>query len=94
MASLLTLPIHLVYQVLDHLQPKYLLLSAYDVCTHLNSIIDSYHPYQVKTTSILTVFNYFLFNVILPSTVHLHNFLVFAATRKTINLDKPVFISL
>ena len=94
MTSLLTLPVHLVYHILDDLQPTDIFLSAYNVCSRLNSIIDSYHPYQVKTTSILTVFNYFLFNVILPSTVHLHNFLVFAATRKTMNLDKPVFVSL
>ena len=53
MASLLTLPVDLAYQILDDLQPKDIFLSAYNVCSRLNSIIDSYHPYQVKRKSFL-----------------------------------------
>ena len=52
-ASLLTLPVFLVYNILDDLDAEDIFLSAYNVCTRLNSIIDSYHrhPYQVKRKS-------------------------------------------
>ena len=46
--SLSTLPIELVYRVLNHLRPYQILLSAYNVCMKLNSIIDTNHPYQVN----------------------------------------------
>ena len=46
--SLFTVPIHFVYRILDDLRRKDVFLSAYNVCSRLNSIIDSYHPYQVK----------------------------------------------
>ena len=53
MASLPTLPVHLVYCILDNLQPVDILMSVCNVCTRLNSIIDSYRPYQVKKKSLL-----------------------------------------
>ena len=56
MTSLLTLPAHLLYQILDDLQPGELFLTAYNVCSRLNSIIDSYHPYQVKRRSVQSLF--------------------------------------
>jgi len=46
--SLSTLPIELVYRILDNLNLFDIVVSAYNVCTRLNSIIDSYHPYQVN----------------------------------------------
>ena len=49
MTSLLTLPVPLVYNILDDLQPKDIFLTAYNVCSRLNSIIDSYYSHQVKT---------------------------------------------
>ena len=56
--SLSTLPIELVYRILDHLTQYNILISAFNVCTTWNSIIDTYQPYQVTfTRSILWFFN-------------------------------------
>ena len=55
--SLSTLPIELVYRILDHLTQYNILISAFNVCTRWNSIIDTYQPYQVTfTRSILWFF--------------------------------------
>ena len=61
--SLVTLPVELVYRILDHLDNFSILVSARNICTRLNTIIDSYYPYQVKfsqrfhkTLSFLTIF--------------------------------------
>ena len=56
--SLSTLPIELVYRILDHLTQYNILISTFNVCTRWNSIIDTYQPYQVTfTRSILWFFN-------------------------------------
>lgn len=47
-ASLTTLPIELIYRILDRLTPKHIILSVRNVCKRLNSITDVYHPYQVN----------------------------------------------
>lgn len=46
--SFLTLPVELVYRVLDHLDEFTILTSTRDVCTRLNAITASYHRYQVN----------------------------------------------
>ena len=48
--SLLTLPVELVYRILDHLDNFTILTSFRDVCERLNAITDSYHPYEVNFT--------------------------------------------
>ena len=53
MESLLTLPVHVIYLILDNLDPKDILLSAFNVCSRLNSIINSYQPYQVMRKCLL-----------------------------------------
>lgn len=56
--SLSTLPIELVYRIPAHLAQYNILISAFNVCTRWNSIIDTYQPYQVTfTRSILWFFN-------------------------------------
>ena len=44
---LLTLPIELVYRILDHLKPYHILVSVDSVSSRWNSIIGTYQPYQV-----------------------------------------------
>jgi hypothetical protein len=46
--SLCSLPVDMVYQILDHLDNKALFLSVRNVCQRLNIILDSYHRYKVK----------------------------------------------
>jgi hypothetical protein len=46
--SLLTLPVEIVYRILDNLNELDILLSVRDVCTRLNAITDTYHRYQVN----------------------------------------------
>jgi hypothetical protein len=57
MTSLLTLPVELVYQILDNIDELTILCSARNVCTRLNLIIDSYHRYQVKIELDIVYFN-------------------------------------
>ena len=45
--SLHTLPIHLVYRILDNLDNFTILVSCRGVCTRLNDITDTYKRYQV-----------------------------------------------
>jgi hypothetical protein len=46
--SLQTLPVELVYRILDKLDEFAIIFSIRDVCSRLNSIVDSYHRYQVN----------------------------------------------
>ena len=43
-----TLPIELVYRILNHLKTYNILISAYRVCARLDAIIDTYHASEVK----------------------------------------------
>jgi len=45
--SLLTIPIEMVYRILDNLDDKTILLSCRSLCARLNDITDSYPRYQV-----------------------------------------------
>ena len=47
-ASLQTLPVELVYRILDELDDSTLIRSCYYVCTKLNNIIDTYRRYRVN----------------------------------------------
>jgi hypothetical protein len=53
--SLHTLPVDLVYRILDNLDGKTIYLSIRNVCKRLNTIIDTYHRYQVKFSFISEV---------------------------------------
>jgi hypothetical protein len=46
--SLITLPIELVYRILDNLNGLTILFSVRNVCTRLNAIIDTYNERQVN----------------------------------------------
>jgi hypothetical protein len=45
--SLHTLPVELIYRILDKLDDLTLFVACRNVCTRLNTIIDTYHRYQV-----------------------------------------------
>jgi hypothetical protein len=53
--TLPTLPVDLVYRILDHLNDKTIFLSLRNVCQRLNTIIDTYHRYQVNFSFIFPV---------------------------------------
>jgi hypothetical protein len=46
--SLLTLPVELVYRILDKMDDWTMLCSMQNVCTQINTIVDTYHRYQVN----------------------------------------------
>jgi hypothetical protein len=50
--SLHTLPVQLVYCILDNVSGKTLFMSCYGVCRRLNDIMDTYKPYKVIFHSI------------------------------------------
>jgi hypothetical protein len=45
--SLHTLPVEVVYRILDNLDEQIILFSFYNVCTRLDIIIDTYHRYEI-----------------------------------------------
>jgi hypothetical protein len=51
--SLLTLPVELVYRILDQVSNVTLFCSMLNVCTRLDAIIENYHRYQVYFSSSL-----------------------------------------
>lgn len=50
--SLHTLPIELIYRILDHVNNKTLFMSCHGVCQRLNNILDTYKPYQIISHNI------------------------------------------
>jgi hypothetical protein len=54
--TLVTLPVEIVYRILDHMDQLTILLSIRNVCTRLNAITDTYHRYQVKFSCIFKQF--------------------------------------
>ena len=66
--SLVTLPVELVYRILDNLDQIQILLALRNVCTRLNAITDTYHRYKVKLIFIFkSDFHY------LRSVIHFNN---------------------
>jgi hypothetical protein len=63
-SSLLTLPIELVYRILDNLNEKTIFLSIRNVCTRLNTIIDTYHRYRVNFSFVMKLVVHYLRNII------------------------------
>jgi hypothetical protein len=53
-SSLHTLPVELVYRVLDNLPDETIFLSLINVCTRLDTIIKTYHRYQVNSSGKFT----------------------------------------
>ncbi len=56
--SLHTLPVELVYRILDHLHEITILCSMRNVCTRINAITDSYHRYQVNYNLFIYCFRF------------------------------------
>jgi len=69
--SLHTLPIELVYRILDNLSDRQIFLSCLNVCARLNIIIDTYHRYQVIFDSIMKLYLHHLWNVSFISVVNI-----------------------
>jgi hypothetical protein len=53
--TLATLPVEMVYRILDHVNGKTIFLSLRNVCQRLNDIIDTYQRYQVNFSFIFQV---------------------------------------
>ena len=49
--TLSTLPLMLVFRVLDHFDPLEILISFSGASSRLNTILGAYHPFQVKFSS-------------------------------------------
>jgi len=45
--SLHTLPIELIYRIMDNLDSEALVYSLHDVCVRINTIMDKYERYMV-----------------------------------------------
>ncbi len=67
--ALLRLPVEIVYRILDHLEIPTILLSFRNVCTQLNTIIDTYHRYQVN---FIFIFKLLIYH---QNTTHLNSIL-------------------
>jgi hypothetical protein len=68
--SLLTLPVEIVYRILDHQNDFTIICSMRNVCQRLNKIVDSYHRYQVNLFFILNVSFSFTSIILFISTIY------------------------
>jgi hypothetical protein len=68
--SLHTLPVELVYSVLDNLDQLAILLSVRNVCIRLNAITDTYSRYKVNFGFIILRLNILKFHI----DIHYSNF--------------------
>ncbi len=74
--SLHTIPVEMVYGILDHLDTLTIVVSCRNVCERLNDIIDNYHRYQVilifhfqtHCSSFSTIFKYIFLSEITSFT--------------------------
>jgi hypothetical protein len=96
--SLHTLPVELVYRILDHLDNKSLFLSCTNICRRLNDIIDTYHRYQVIPSFniffLLCIHRLFIkhsFRMYLPLLlfvmIHFYSSTIFASFKKCDNCE-------
>jgi hypothetical protein len=96
--SLHTLPVELVYRILDHLDDKSLFLSCTNICRRLNDIIDTYHRYQVipsfNSFFLLSIDRLFIehsFRMHLPVLsfvmIHFYSSTIFASFKKCDNCE-------
>jgi hypothetical protein len=56
--SLHTLPVEMVYRILDNLDDLTIFVSCRNVCTRLNTIRDTYHRYQVTLGFIMKSYSH------------------------------------
>lgn len=59
--SLHTLPVDIIYYILDNLDELQILLSVSNVCNRLNRVIHTYHRYEVMIIIDFTYTNKFQF---------------------------------
>jgi hypothetical protein len=62
--SLHTLPVELVYRILDNLDDKAIFLSCRNICTRLNAITDTYRRYQVTFDFIMKAYTHHLWTIL------------------------------
>ncbi len=60
--SLATLPVDIIYRILDHIDVQDIYMSARNICQRLDNIIDTYKRYQVDSTRQTFMFSEFLSN--------------------------------
>ena len=53
--SLNTVPVEIVYRILDQLDLRDIIFSMHEVCTRLNTIVYSYYQYMVHTVHVLKI---------------------------------------
>jgi hypothetical protein len=58
--SLHTLPVELVYRILDNLDDLTLFMACRNICTRLNAITDTYYRYQVIFAFIMKSVSHYL----------------------------------
>lgn len=58
--SLSSLPMEIIYRILDNLTDRDLFLSMNNVSQRLNLILNTYQPYQVSQDAIKNDLSYFL----------------------------------
>lgn len=47
-STFITLPVEIIYRILDHLDNLTIFWSMQNVCTRINAILDTYYSYQVN----------------------------------------------
>jgi hypothetical protein len=90
-SSFLTLPVELVYRILDNLNDQTIFLSLINVCTRLNTIINTYDPYKVNFSFYFwTYFTIIFETLFILKESHIRPFSLFCSvsTKEKINANR------
>ncbi len=79
--TLHTLPVEMVYRILDHLNTFTILVSCRNVCKKLNDITDTYHRYQV-----ILIFHFQAYCSSFFQYIHIH----FLIRNNFLDIEKKV----
>lgn len=89
--SLHTLPVELVYRILDNLDDHQIFLSCINVCVRLNVIIDTYDRYKVIFDFIMKLYLHHLWSISFISVVYIISMTFLLPDLKGIESHTTVF---
>jgi hypothetical protein len=91
-SSLHTLRVELVYRILDHLNEVSILLSCSNVCTRLDAILNTYHPYQVIFSFIINSYFHHVWITLSFLNVLFYFKLSIPNVKRQISSDSTVYL--
>ncbi|CAF3033810.1 unnamed protein product [Rotaria sp. Silwood2] len=68
-ASLLSLPVEILYRILDHLDAHFILISLRSLCKRLQAVVDTYDRYELNVSTMSCSQIKLIFHIIQPEMI-------------------------